>query len=541
MLNKKAFIGLLSLVFGLTSYTANATVYAAQSVVMTTGTASSGANINFVYLGETSDGYQIWSGNNTSNGCYRYTYWTIDGGAKISKNTTKFELNNQVTLNTSYDRYQQSSERDIETDSKYYHFVRIVNKTEAIHFCWNMSSTPSFISGYYLAGNLDATAGDYELLGKEHCYKQQISWSLRGISKECYGYSTIEYSTDGGSTWQQVAVVDSIEGSTSVKIPWTMGKVRYRIIAYPKAYYKVVVKDGCWTYTDSVDHELKPTGITSRIMASDIKSGYYEDKSTNERLYQPTIRLYASDNLLAVLKNSKIMFSLDGGDIWLPAGYTDIGDGSLKISVNAGYTKYRFRVLSNSISEFSHISEYNPVATSDLYTVTYSPSVDLIYLNGSIDENRDESAKTFSPTIGYVFNDDLYQTCRSNAEISLSTDGGNTWTEIGSFAVTAAEGTQKVTIPADMAQYKFRIEATSIIDRYRPEQVENEVSGTSPNYHYSIPTGIDDATIDSTDDAPVDVFTLLGKLVAKQIRPSEVKHTLESGTYVVGSKVVVVK
>lgn len=541
MLNKKAFIGLLSLVFGLTSYTANATVYAAQSVVMNTGTGD-GVNINFAYLGETSDGYQIWSGNNTSNGNYRYTYWRIDGGDKISNGISKFNLNTQLELSTSYNSWLNWAFRDIEADPKYYHFVKVINKTEAKHFCWNMSSTPSFISGYYLAGgSVDATAGDYELLGKEHCYKQQISWSMRGISEDCYGYSNIEYSTDGGSTWQQVAVVDSIEGSTSVKIPWTMGKVRYRIIAYPKAYYKVVVKDGCWTYTDSVDHELKPTGITSRIMASDIKSGYYEDKSTNERLYQPTIRLYASDNLLAALNNSKIMFSLDGGDVWLPAGNTDIGDGSLKISVNAGYTKYRFRVLSNSISEFSHISGFNPVATSDLYTVTYSPSVDLIYLNGSIDENRDESAKTFSPTIGYVFNDDLYQTCRSNAEISLSTDGGNTWTEIGSFAVTAAEGTQKVTIPADMAQYKFRIEVTSIIDRYRPEQVENEVSGTSPNYHYSIPTGIDDATIDSADDAPVDVFTLSGKLVAKQIRPSEVKHTLESGTYVVGSQVVVVK
>ena len=541
MLNKKAFIGLLSLVFGLTSYTANATVYAAQSVVMNTGTGD-GVNINFAYLGETSDGYQIWSGNNTSNGNYRYTYWRIDGGDKISNGISKFNLNTQLELSTSYNSWLNWAFRDIEADPKYYHFVKVINKTEAKHFCWNMSSTPSFISGYYLAGgSVDATAGDYELLGKEHCYKQQISWSMRGISEDCYGYSNIEYSTDGGSTWQQIAMVDSIEGLTTVKIPWTAEKVRYRITAYPKACYKVVVKDGCWTYTDSVDHELKPTGITSRIMASDIKSGYYEDKSTNERLYQPTIRLYASDNLLAALNNSKIMFSLDGGDVWLPAGNTDIGDGSLKISVNAGYTKYRFRVLSNSISEFSHISGFNPVATSDLYTVTYSPSVDLIYLNGSIDENRDESAKTFSPTIGYVFNDDFYQTCRSNAEISLSTDGGNTWTEIGSFAVTAAEGTQKVTIPADMAQYKFRIEVTSIIDRYRPEQVENEVSGTSPNYHYSIPTGIDDATIDSADDAPVDVFTLSGKLVAKQIRPSEVKHTLESGTYVVGSQVVVVK
>ena len=47
MLNKKAFIGLLSLVFGLTSYTANATVYAAQSVVMNTGT---GDLVNFIFV-----------------------------------------------------------------------------------------------------------------------------------------------------------------------------------------------------------------------------------------------------------------------------------------------------------------------------------------------------------------------------------------------------------------------------------------------------------------------------------------------------------
>ncbi len=542
MLNKKTFIGLLTIVFGLVSYTASATVYAAKKVVMTTGTAESGANINFVYLGETSDGHQIWSGNNTSNGSCRYTYWTIDDGDKISKSTSKFELNKQVTLTTSYNSYLNWSNRDIETDPKYYHFVRIVNKTEAVHFCWNMSSTPSFINDYYLAGaSVDATAGDYELLGNEKCYKQQISWSMRGITEDCYSYSNIEYSTDGGKTWQMAASVDSIEGSTTVKIPWTAEKVRYRVTAYPKPYYKVVVKDGCWVYTDSVDCELKPTGIFSRIIADDIKSGYYEGQKSTQRFYQPTITLYASDNLLAALSSSKILYSIDGGDVWLPSDKVDIGNGSFKISVYAGYSKYQFRVLSNSVSEFSHIDEFNPVATSDLYTVTYSPSVDLIYLNGSIDENRDDVAKTFSPTIGYVFNDDLYQTCYGNAVISLSTDGGATWTEISSFAVKSPEGTQKVTIPADMAQYKFRISATSTIDWNSTKQTESTLSNDSPNYHYSIPTGVDDATIDSADDAPVDVFTLSGKLVAKQIRPSEVKHTLESGTYVVGSKMMVVK
>ncbi len=543
MLNKKIFIGLLALVFGLTTYTANATVYAAKSVVMNTGSGD-GVNINFVYLGETSDGHQIWSGNNTSNGSYRYTCWRIDGGDKISKNTPKFELNTEYPLGTHYKDWLNWDFRDIETDPKYYHFVKVTDKTEADQFCWNMSTAPDFANTYYLTGSVEATAGGYELLGKEKCYQQQISWEMKGISKDCYGYSAIEYSIDGGNTWVQCTLVDSIEGSTSVKIPWSARKVRYRITSYPKACYKVVVKDGHWIYTESADHELKPTGIYSNIAASDIKSGYYEKKSTSsskERFYKPSVTIYASDNLLAALNKSQFLYSTDGGNTWLYTDNVKYGRGTFKVKVDAAYTKYMFRVLSFSTSEFSDVDEFNPVATSELYTVTYSPSVDLVYLDGSIDENRDDVAKTFSPTIGYVFNDDLYHTNESDAVISLSTDGGNTWTEVGSFAVNGTEGTQKITIPADMAQYKFRIEVKSVIDKYRKYQTESMVSGTSPNYHYSVPTGIDDATIDSADDAPVDVFTLSGKLVAKQIRPSEAKHMLESGTYVVGSKVVVVK
>ena len=539
MLNRKAFIGLLALASVAIAPAAKATVYSANTVIMNTGQGG-GTDIYFKYLGETSDGYQIWSGNNTADG-YAYTCWKIDGGEKISKSISRFEKNTEYELVINYNGWLKWETRYIEEDSKYYHFLKVTSQTTANHFCWDMSSSLDFAKNYYITGSVDATAGDYSLDGSNQCYKQLVSWAVQGMTKDCYSRSVIEYSTDAGTSWEKGATVDSIQGSTYVSIPWTAKKVRYRVTSYPKDYYAVVVQNGHWTYTDSVDHELKPTGISCFLSASDLKSGYGEDESINYRYFQPTVSISCSDNMLAALKNSKVLYSTDGGDTWLSSKEVDYGKGTFKVKVDAGYTKYRFRLLSNPIDDLEPIGGFTAVYDTGIYNVSYSPTIDMVYLEGSVDENRDDAKGTFSPTVGYVLNDDMYQTRRGKAVISVSTDGGNTWTEVGTFTPKSNEGTQQVTIPADMSQYKFRIQATSTTNWYHADQTETTVTCTSANYHYSVPTGIDDASIDGADDTPVDVYTLAGKLVAKQVRPSEVKSLLENGTYVVGNKVVIVK
>lgn len=85
-------------------------------------------------------------------------------------------------------------------------------------------------------------------------------------------------------------------------------------------------------------------------------------------------------------------------------------------------------------------------------------------------------------------------------------------------------------------EYQFRIGIASNVDNAIACGVEND----SQVYTY-FPTAIDQTEADAAADGPVNVYTLNGILVAKQIRPSQIQSTLPDGMYIVGNKVVVVK
>lgn len=173
--------------------------------------------------------------------------------------------------------------------------------------------------------------------------------------------------------------------------------------------------------------------------------------------------------------------------------------------------------------------------------LTYSPAFVVAQLKSEIDDGKDDIHKTLSPTVQFMLNDDLYMTCRGNALVSVSSDDGATWTELSQVAVNKKICTAQVTIPADKTQYKFRIQLKSVVDEDRETMTEQTVSVETPSYPYTpdIPTGVDDATIGNSN-AIVDVYTLSGKLVAKQVRAGDVNSILENGTYVVGNKVICV-
>lgn len=533
MSNTKILLSALFLLAGAIAAPLNATVYKANSVMMNTG-AGSGTDMYFSLLGETKDGYQIWSGNNTS-GSHRWTYWKIDGGDRISCSYTNINTNTKYYLDTGYSQYF----RDIESDSKYYHFLKVLSQTSADFFYWNMSSTPSFAPEFYVTANVAYSIGSYEFVSKDRCYKQQVNFNVEGITKTMFDHCIVEYSTDSTS-WVEAAQVDSMSGTVQAKIPWTATKVRYRVTAYPKSSYKVVVENGCWSAADSTDRELKPTGVDYKFNVSNLK-GRCETDQFGNKLYMPTVSYSCSDNIKNAFSTGRIQLSIDGGETWVPV-MRDLSssEGSFTTSVLAGYTRYMFRIYWESVSGAQNIKELNPMALIDT-CLTYSPAFVVAQLNSEIDEGKDQIHKTLSPTVQFMLNDDLYMTCRGNAVISMSSDDGATWTELSQVAVNKKICTAQVTIPADRTQYKFRIQLKSVVDEDRKTATEQIVSVETPNYLYTpdIPTGVDDATV-GTSNALVDVYTLSGKLVAKQMRASDVNSILENGTYVVGNKVVIV-
>lgn len=534
MLNSKILLGALFLFAGAIGAPLNATVYEANSVMMNTG-AGSGTDMYFSLLGETKDGYQIWSGNNTS-GSHRWTYWKIDGGDKISCSYTNINTNTKYHLDTSYSNYF----RDIESDSKYYHFLKVQGKTSADFFYWNMSSAPSFASEFYVVANVDFSTDAYKFVTKDRCYKQTVNYKINGITKTVFDHCVVEYSTDSGTSWVGVAQLDSMAGTVQAKVPWTATAVRYRVKAYPKSSYKVVVENGYWAVADTTDRELKPTDVDYSFNVTDLKSSCKTDNYGN-KLYTPIVSYSCSDNIKDAFSTGRILSSIDGGETWSPV-MRDLksSKGSFSTTVLAGFTRYMFRIYWESVSGAQDIKELNPVAQIDT-CLTYAPAFVVAQLKSEIDDGKDQIHKTLSPTVQFLLNDDLYMTCRGNAVISVSSDDGATWTELSQVAVNKKICTAQVTIPADKTQYKFRIQLKSVIDEDHKTMTEQTVSVETPTYLYTpdIPTGIDDVAIDG-GKALVDVYTLSGKLVAKQVRACDINNILEGGTYVVGNKVVIV-
>ena len=533
----KLLLSTLLLVVGAMAAPLHATVYKASSVMMNTG-AGSGNDIYYKLLGETKDGYQIWGGNNTSDGI-RYTYWRIDGGEKISISNTNISINTKYHFDTSY---SAGYFRDIESDSKYYHFMKVQSQTSADFFYCESHVYPAFAPEFYVVSNISHSTGSYKLVSKEKCYKQSVSYNVEGITSTLFDHCAVEYSTDGGSTWAAVAQSDSMAGTMEASIPWTSTKVRYRVTAYPKDTYRPVVENDCWTEADTTDQELKPTDVSIKFNVSDLKKNFDIDELGYYH-FQPTISFSCSDNMRYAFKSAYITYSINGGDIILPVkSDIDYSSGEFTLStVSAGNSKYKFYLHVSSVDELKSFPEFNTMVEYDT-CLTYSPAFTVVQLSTEIDEGKDDRGKTLAPTLQFMLNNDLaFTRDAKSGKIQMSNDNGATWSDLCDFICYKKIGTKQLNIPATYTQYKFRVSMTSIVDVNQTGATEQTVIGESPNYLYTpdVPTGVDDATI-GTDDTPVDVYTLAGKLVAKQVRPSEVKSLLESGTYVIGNKVTVV-
>lgn len=261
----------------------------ADKVLMNTGQGS-GTNINMVLLGSTSNGYQIWSCNNPT-GNKAYTKWLITYAGEeydMSYEFSDLGYNDEITLRTGYFSWFT---RYIPTDASKYFFFRKFNLLNAggTVFCWDMSTTPSFISKYYVRTNITLKVKPAVYNASDKTYQQQVAWNVNAINLDMLKNVEVQQSTDGGKTWTSVYTGDYSLGALTVDLPYSKKEARYRINVYPKDQYKVVVEHGYWAST-SANQQLEPTDLSCSISAAAIDTdSFARDEATGEKTYQTTL------------------------------------------------------------------------------------------------------------------------------------------------------------------------------------------------------------------------------------------------------------
>ena len=394
----------------------------ADKVIMNTGQGS-GTNINMVLLGSTNNGYQIWSCNNTT-GNKAYTKWLITyAGVEydMSYEFSDLGFNDEVTLRTGYLSWFT---RYITTDSSKYFFFRKFNLTNAggTVFCWDMSSTPSFISKYYIRANITLKVKPAVYNASDKTYQQQVAWNVNAVNTDMLKNVVVQQSTDGGKSWTSVYTGDYSLGALTVDLPYTKKEARYRINVYPKDQYRVVVEHGYWAST-SANQQLEPTDLSCSLSAAAIDpDSFARDEATGAKTYQTTLAWNCSDNMKDVFGSGNLQYSTDQGKTWTDITDVDSAEGSEDVKVPAGFTKYLFRLNVKPEAAIANLKKFNISAVSDTIPVTYDESSMEITqfssaVKGAVDNYKDMSTVEMS----YKISKTLWQLC-DKAYFSYSFD-----------------------------------------------------------------------------------------------------------------------
>ena len=117
--------------------------------------------------------------------------------------------------------------------------------------------------------------------------------------------------------------------------------------------------------------------------------------------------------------------------------------------------------------------------------------------------------------------------------INYTTDGGETWSDSIPVWVDGLTVSATITVPVKDS-YQYRFSTNSYVDG-----TATAFTATSNVYTADDPSGIDAVDADG-DNAPVDVYNLAGKIVARQVVLSKASDVLSNGIYVVKGKVIVI-
>lgn len=312
---------------------------------------------------------------------------------------------------------------------------------------------------YTVTAHANVTASDPVLDASKGKYVQTVSWNIDGITDAMLSGVAIMASYDGGTTWDYLSTKSGAADSYVTVIPWNTEKVRYRVIASPNEYFNMVtISDEVpWTSDDTPDFVMAPIHIPGTLTVGNITDSFTDATDLWSRTYNPTVTwdipgVYAD----AVSKVAVEYCAKDTGDEWEELFSTADASGSRAVTLPVGIDSLLFRMV---ITPTDRYSQFKDTSVSDVVAAVtnYAPAFSNIALVGSLGANYDSTAKTYTPTLAYTMNNDLYQTRLGKAFVYYSTDEGATWTLAETVSSPSQSGEVQLSVPADAKKYQFRM------------------------------------------------------------------------------------
>ncbi len=481
-------------------------------------------------IGVAKDGCQVWTAEFTEdNSVTMNADWSIDKGPILGTVVYKFKDSTVYDLVSDYSWpwYLASGGRsfvDILSNKQveFVHYFKPSSQTTAKYFVWN-STHPIYLSDWRIEDHLtfEPTKPIYD--AENFCYRIPLSWKLSNLTTEGVKKITLKVRYKDVDTPQLIEITGKVSGQNEIVVPWTVKNVTITAdIELNERYAFAGLTNGS-VVSDRLIFDLTPE-VDCTIKASNLRENFRESDHT----YAANVEWTCTKGYEHVFDNVTIDYSTDNGKSW-KVGYTDnSGSGThLLQTILPGYSKYIFRcrIVAHNVKGEELI---NSVAT-DTIEINYDPKVTRLEIEGNLTDGYDEAANTFKPTIAYEINRDLYEVSNlTSLECSIN---GGAFKEATKF-FPDEKGTITVPIDANCKTCQFRLNVSALSEG---KWVNYE--GYSPVYQRFM--GVDEVTTD--DNTPVDVYTLDGKLIAKQMLPSAINDRLAAGTYIISGKKVTVK
>ncbi len=319
---------------------------------------------------------------------------------------------------------------------------------------------------YTVTAHPTVTASEPTLDAATGAYVQSISWNVNDITEAVCSNVEIQASYDGGQNWTKVNESSELSGTvTGVYIARIADKVRYRALVYPKDHFKMVVTDDIpWTSADTPDFTITPIHITGTLSIDNVRNNFADATDVYARTYSPTLTWTIPTAYSSVIENVSLQYcTRDMGSDWQELFNTTSVSGKQTVKLPVGIDSLLFRMV---ITPKEGLAQFPGNSVSDTLTVAtmYEPAFSKTSINGTVGANYDASANTYTPTLAYAMNDDLWQTRLGKAFVYYSTDEGTTWTLAKAVDSPAQSGEVQVTIPADAKKYQFRMGIASAVN-----------------------------------------------------------------------------
>ena len=435
-------------------------------------------NIAMTLLGETADNFQIWACQNKVSTNVANTVWRIDGNDSVSASTAEFLANTKYALS---DNYDGSQARNLSTNTKYIHFLKLKGKTSADFFSWNMESIPDFASEFYLAGSVSVSVTDNYYGTNDTCMVHIVQYSFSNISQDVIDHAELDLSYDNGATWKCynnyiVPDVSMTNATLPVILQSGHDSVCYRLTAYPKECYKAVYNQAAWTYVSpniAFSNQV-PTYANKVIMT--VASGGTEDQTDH-------------------IGMSKLGRTAEDYEIWTCTTnrdlYTEWEIDGVNLSVDAPVSQ---GVCSNTIYTINHSDYLYNIKTTNWPRIV-KDDIHFLRPTGAdkaeyFSWNRDKSFRPYSfyikaafkigaksafkmntstGCIEYPFSWTFKEPCRrmvKNAVTEMTLDGGKTWQEVSTYTPASGNddnttltlaGTASIKTQGDTVRYRVTV------------------------------------------------------------------------------------